>query len=81
MKRVKRVDYPWWVKVSILGVPGRNGLWACVAISLAIGLGCLVYGRQNALYFFGVPAVLAAIPYWLSVRWIDAHGSWDEEPE
>jgi hypothetical protein len=61
-----------------LGVPGRNGLWACVAISFAISLGCLAYGFRDPLYFFGVFVALAAIPYWLSVRWIDAHGTWKD---
>lgn len=76
---MKRADYPWWVKVSIFGVPGRGGLWACVAISLVLSLGCLIYGFRDPLYFFGVLFALAAVPYWLSIRWIDAHGSWGEK--
>jgi len=49
-----------------------------VAISFAISLGCLAYGFRDPLYFFGVFVALAAIPYWLSVRWIDAHGTWKD---
>jgi len=78
MKSVSRADYPWWVKVSTLGVPGRNGLWACVAVSFALSVGCLYLGFQDRRFFAGVLFVLAAFPYWQSVRWIDAHGSWDE---
>ena len=77
--RVARADYPWWVKVSQLGVPGRNGLWGCVAVSLVIALGCLAYGFRDPLYFFGVLMAVAALPYWLSIRWIDSHGSWEEQ--
>jgi len=81
MNRANRAKYPWWVKLSILGVPGRSGLWACVMISLALGVAGLVCGLQNARYLPGALFTLAAIPYWQSIRWIDTHGSWDEEPK
>lgn len=71
-------EYPWWVKVSIWGVPGRKGLWAFVAISLLGGLILTTCGFWNAEFFRLGPAVtLAAIPYWLSIRWIDRYGSWE----
>jgi len=43
-ERVPRSEYPLWVKLSLLGVPGRNGLWAFVGLSLAAAVACAVYG-------------------------------------
>jgi hypothetical protein len=42
--RVPRNKYPWWVKVSMWGVPGRSGLWAFFALSVIAALCCVVYG-------------------------------------
>ena len=77
---VPRSEYPTWVKLSLWGVPGRLGLWVFVAISLACGLGLTMYGFRDARFFrFGPVLALAAIPYWLSIRWIDKYGSWERE--
>jgi hypothetical protein len=77
--RIPRKDYPWWVKTSMLGVPGRGGLWVFVALSLAAAAGCVAYGFRDARFFAGALFVLAALPYWLTIRWVDRHGSWEEE--
>lgn len=76
MDRVSRDAYPWWVKVSLWGVPGRRGLWAFVVLSLACSLGALLYGFWDARYFAASAIGLAAIPYWLSMKWVDRHGTW-----
>ena len=75
-ERVPKSDYPWWVKLGIWGVPGRTGLWAFVALSVALAIGCVVYGFWDHRFFFGVAFLLSALMYWLSIRWIDQHGSW-----
>ena len=78
--RVPRANYPWWVKVSQWGVPGRGGLWACVAIALLAAVASILYGFRDPRFFgVGAAAVLVALPYWLSIRWIDRNGSWDGE--
>lgn len=77
-KPVPRDQYPWWVKVSIMGVPGRNGLWVFVALSILAAFGCVVYGFWDSRFFFGMAFLLSALMYWLSVRWIDRHGSWKD---
>jgi len=79
-KLVRRSEYPWWVTLSLWGVRGRRGLWVFVAISLASGLGLTMYGFWDAKFFrLGPVLALAAIPYWLSIRWIDKYGSWEGE--
>ncbi|HEV3387122.1 MAG TPA: hypothetical protein VG097_20050 [Gemmata sp.] len=40
--RVPRGNYPWWVKLSMWGVPGRWGLWAFFVLSVALAIGCVV---------------------------------------
>ena len=80
--RVARANYPWWVKLSRWGVPGRGGLWACVAIALLAAVILFLYSvRHPRFVWVGVLAVLTALPYWLSIRWVDRHGSWNDDPE
>jgi hypothetical protein len=82
--RVPREQYPWWVKFTLLGVPGRRGQWFSVWLSLASAVACIAYGILNPgsrLGFFvlvvgGVGFTLAAAMYWLTIRWIDRHGTW-----
>jgi hypothetical protein len=83
--RVPRELYPWWVKFSLLGVPGRRGQWFFVWLSLASAIACFAYGVLNAgrplgillLLIGGLGFPLAAAMYWLTIRWIDRRGSWD----
>jgi hypothetical protein len=77
-QRVARKDYPWWVKLSLLGVPGRAGLWGCVALALGLGFTALYMAQRDGQLRPFVIVALAAIPYLLTIRWIDRHGSWDE---
>jgi len=75
-RRVAPKDYPWWVKLSMLGVPGRAGLWGSVAVSLLLSAGALYLSQSDARARPFTLIALAALPYWLSIRWVDRHGSW-----
>jgi hypothetical protein len=76
-ERVPRSQYPWWVKVSMWGVPGRWGLWAFFALSIVLAVGCVVYGFWDWRFFYGIAFLFSALMYWLSIRWVDRHGSWN----
>jgi hypothetical protein len=80
--QVPRANYPWWVKTSQWGVPGRAGLWACVVVSILTAFTSIVVGFVDARFFAGGALGLAAVPYWRSIHWIDTHGSWhvDDQP-
>jgi hypothetical protein len=78
-ERVPRSSYPWWVKLSMWGVPGRAGLWVFVALSVAAAAGCVAYGFWYTRFFVGALFVVAALIYWLSIRWIDRYGSWEPD--
>jgi hypothetical protein len=68
------------VKLSLLGVPGRKGLWAFVLLSLAAAVACLIYGFQDSRSFYATGAFVgAAFLYWSAIRWVDRHGSWSGE--
>ncbi len=75
--RVPRSAYPLWVKLSLWGVSGRRGLWLFVVVSLICGFSFLGYGFWDARYFRAAIIGLAAIPYWLTIRWVDRHGTWE----
>jgi hypothetical protein len=78
-KKVSRENYPWWVKLSLWGLPGRNGLWICAAIAAIASLLCVMsYASSGSPRWFLAPLfLLAALAYWLSIRWVDRNGSWD----
>ena len=77
-RRMSRSEYPLWVQASIWGVPGRGGLWAFVVFSLACAALLLVEGLRSGRFLdIAVLMALAAMPYWLAIRWIDRHGSWE----
>lgn len=76
---VPRSKYPWWVKLSMWGVPNRSGLWVFFTASLAAAVGCVLYGAlEDARFYLGIAFLFSALMYWLSIRWVDKYGSWDE---
>jgi hypothetical protein len=75
-KRLTRSEYPLWVKLGIWGVPGRGGLWFFFWLSISLAVACVAYGFVNPVFFAGVGFVFSALMYWLTIRWIDANGTW-----
>jgi len=69
-------ERPWWVKVGLWGVPNRAAAWAFFWLSIALAVGCIVYGFWAPPFFAGDLFFLAALWYWLSIRWVDRHGGW-----
>jgi hypothetical protein len=47
-------------------------------LSTVAAIACAVYGFWNPRFFAGAFVLFAALMYWLSIRWIDRNGSWDE---
>lgn len=80
---VPKSHYPWWVKVSLWGLPGRAWVWAFVWLSVALAVGCVGYAlaAPDPRFLGGAGFLFAALMYWLSIRWVDRHGSWTgDEP-
>jgi hypothetical protein len=79
--KLPRDRYPWWVRVSLWGLPGRAAVWAFVGLSLLAAVGCCVYAAWvgNPRWYAGALLLLAALMYWLSIRWVDRYGSWEHD--
>lgn len=72
-----RSGWPWWVRFGAFGISGRRGLWAFFILSLASAVGFFGYGFWDARSFaVAVASLWSALMYWLTLRWIDRHGSW-----
>jgi hypothetical protein len=74
--RVPREEYPWWVKLSLWGVPNRAAAWVFVWLSVLLAVAFVAYGFWDSRYFVGLLFLLAALWYWLALRWVDHNGSW-----
>jgi hypothetical protein len=79
-KRVPR-EWPWWVRLTLLGTKSRAALWAWIWVSLALAVVLIIVGLwTNGPFYTVLGAIggpLAAAMYWLTIRWIDRNGSWD----
>ncbi len=73
-------SYPWWVKLTLLSARTRRAMTFYFVASVALGVALVVVGLlANSMYYvllglIGAP--LSALAYGMSMRWIDAHGSW-----
>ncbi len=67
---------PLWVKLGLWGLPTRASAWAFFWLSWGITVGCVAYGFWDRRFFFGGLLVLAALWYFLAIKWVDQHGSW-----
>jgi hypothetical protein len=51
-------------------------MWGYFNLCLGIALDSVAYGFVNPIFFLGGFMVLSAVPYYLSIRWIDQYGTW-----
>jgi hypothetical protein len=67
---------PWWVKLTLWGLPNRASalffVWLCVGIALAF----VLLGFRDRRFSIGAVAIVAAFGYLRAVRWVDRHGGW-----
>lgn len=75
-KRIPRSEYPGWVKLSLWGLPNRASVWFFVWLSLFAALACGIYGFRDPRFFLGLGLIIAALLYWLAIKWVDRYGSW-----
>lgn len=69
---------PWWVVVSLWGMPTRWAmwLWFWCAIAAAIGTTGFALATGRFIWLAGGLMLAAAVPYWMTIRWMDAHRAW-----
>jgi hypothetical protein len=77
---VDRSDYPWWVKAGLLGFPSRRAQWFFFWLSVALAGGFFIYAFWNLRFlYWGGLSIIAAIMYWLTIRWVDKNGEWGDK--
>ena len=50
---------------------------ASISVLLAVGLAGYAASSGDVRYYFGLLFLLAALAYWLALRWVDRNGSWE----
>jgi signal peptidase I len=79
-ERKRREEYPYWVKLGLWGLRGRTSVWVFVWLSVGCAIASCVYGYWDRRFpLVGVGFFCAAVMYWLTIRWVDRHGSWSSE--
>lgn len=73
---VDRSKWPMMVRLGLWGLSTRGAAWACFWLALAIAAGCVAYGFVEPRAFGGGLMVLAALWYYLAIRWVDQHSRW-----
>ena len=67
---------PWWVKVTLWGLPGRISAWFCVWLCLALGMAFVFLGLRDWRYSLGAVWLLGMLGYMRAIRWVDRNGGW-----
>jgi hypothetical protein len=70
-------ERPWWVQVGLWRIQSRSTAWAFFWFSLvlAVAPGLFLFTLNKGFVLFGLFG-LAALWYWLCIRWVDEHGAW-----
>lgn len=79
--KIPRERYPWWVKLSLWGLPNKASVWAFVGVSILCAIACVGYAASagKPAWYAGLLFLVAALIYWQSIQWVDHHGSWDRD--
>jgi signal peptidase I len=76
MELRSRNEWPLWVRTGLWGVPNRTAAWAFVWFCVAVAIACVAYGFVDRRFFGGAALFLAALWYYLSIRWVDRRDGW-----
>lgn len=78
-EKIARPNYPWWVKLCIVGKPNRIFMYVSVVIGGVAAIITGIAAYWNSGFIFLVPGFIAvALMDWLTIVWIDRHGSWED---
>jgi len=72
-----RSGWPILVQVGLWGLPTRGSAWGFFWFSMALVIASIPCGFLiHPICFLGVLMVLAALWYYLSIRWVDQNSRW-----
>ncbi len=72
------MERPIWVRIGMWGIAGRGVAVVFMWFSFLVAIAGALYGFRDPRFFASVSFVLAGVWYWLCIRWMDAHGGWEE---
>jgi len=64
-------ERPLWVAVGLWGLKTRAVAWAFVVLSMLVATGSIIYWS-----WLGAMMYLAAVWYFLAIRWVDENSTW-----
>jgi hypothetical protein len=73
---VDRNAWPLLVQLALWGLPSQRAAWAFFWLSIAIAVACVAYGFIDYRFFIGGIMAVAALWYYLAIRWVDQNSSW-----
>ena len=71
------IPRPWWVRVTMVGLKRRNAVLACGWFAVLVAFASLIAAIFSPIRLVGIGMLLAAWPYFATVRWMDKTGSWN----
>jgi hypothetical protein len=76
MEEKQPVARPWWVKLTLRGLPNR--FWALVCVWLCVGLATVfvILGFLDLRFSLWAVCLLGALGYLRAVQWVDKNGGW-----
>jgi hypothetical protein len=74
--RGRREGWPLWVRAGLWGVTEPAAAWTFFGGSAALALAGLGLGFVHPAFFAGAGFALAAVWYYLCIRWVGRNGSW-----
>lgn len=69
-------EMPEWVYLGLWGLNSRIAALSFMWICAVVGSVSLVATGRYPMAQWGAYMLLAVPWYWLSIRWVDQHGSW-----
>ncbi|MDQ5824277.1 MAG: hypothetical protein M3441_08695 [Chloroflexota bacterium] len=78
---VDRSTWPPMVRLGLMGLRSRGAAWAFFWLSIVVAAGGIAFGLVNPDFFIGGIFVggiflVAALLYYLAIRWVDQHSRW-----
>jgi hypothetical protein len=68
---------PLFVRIALYGLASRASALMSLWLSLAVALVCIALGFVNRYFFTGGAILIAALGYYLAIRWVDRHDRWN----
>lgn len=69
---------PSWIRIGLWGIRSRALALGFMWLSIVIATLGVAYGFRDARFFACAAFYFSALMYWLSIRWVDTHDTWEK---